>query len=191
MSNGTRKPSREMMCENCGKIVLVPHYRIDSFRFCSRGCLYQKHAREDRVNVVCNSCTQVFSVIKLRAKTARYCSSACYRRSMKGRGSVVANCTVCGKELRRPPSRSNYQNLVCDKVCRGLLKRSTKPGGSNTYRLWMERRGLVDMCNRCGYSEHKEILVVHHRNRDREDNLPENLEVLCPNCHAIEHYVNK
>jgi predicted HNH restriction endonuclease len=29
--------------------------------------------------------------------------------------------------------------------------------------------------------------VIHHKDRDRDNNAMENLAVLCPNCHAIEH----
>jgi 5-methylcytosine-specific restriction endonuclease McrA len=44
------------------------------------------------------------------------------------------------------------------------------------------------VCNRCGFDAHPEILTVHHKDRDRSNNLTDNLEVLCPNCHALEHY---
>lgn len=43
-------------------------------------------------------------------------------------------------------------------------------------------------CNRCQFDSCPEILVVHHKDEDRSNNSLENLEVLCPNCHAIEHY---
>lgn len=42
-------------------------------------------------------------------------------------------------------------------------------------------------CERCGYDQHEAAIIVHHRDRNRENNTDENLEVLCANCHAIEH----
>jgi 5-methylcytosine-specific restriction endonuclease McrA len=51
----------------------------------------------------------------------------------------------------------------------------------------LKRRGLIASCQKCGYSEHPEILGVHHKNKNRHDNKMENLIVLCPNCHSIEH----
>jgi 5-methylcytosine-specific restriction endonuclease McrA len=30
-------------------------------------------------------------------------------------------------------------------------------------------------------------LTVHHKDRNRKNNTRENLEILCPICHAIEH----
>jgi hypothetical protein len=43
-------------------------------------------------------------------------------------------------------------------------------------------------CERCGYDKHPEILEVHHKDRNRSNGNPNNLELLCPNCHTEEHY---
>ena len=43
------------------------------------------------------------------------------------------------------------------------------------------------VCERCGF-DHYAAIIVHHKDRDRDNNTLENLEVLCANCHAIEHY---
>jgi len=43
-------------------------------------------------------------------------------------------------------------------------------------------------CERCKYDEHEAAIVVHHIDRDRSNNDISNLEVLCANCHAIEHW---
>jgi 5-methylcytosine-specific restriction endonuclease McrA len=32
---------------------------------------------------------------------------------------------------------------------------------------------------------------VHHCDRDRSNRKPENLEIICPTCHAEEHYYAK
>ncbi|MDQ3098297.1 MAG: HNH endonuclease [bacterium] len=45
-------------------------------------------------------------------------------------------------------------------------------------------------CERCGFKE-TQILVVHHKDRNREHNDLANLELICPNCHAKEHYLAK
>lgn len=45
-------------------------------------------------------------------------------------------------------------------------------------------------CERCGYDKYPEILVVHHRDRNRKNGAKENLELLCPNCHEEEHFLN-
>lgn len=35
------------------------------------------------------------------------------------------------------------------------------------------------------------ILKVHHKDRNRKNSLPDNLEILCPNCHDLEHFLQK
>jgi hypothetical protein len=45
-------------------------------------------------------------------------------------------------------------------------------------------------CEKCGYDKYPEILVVHHKDRDRKNGAKENLELLCPNCHEEEHLLS-
>lgn len=42
-------------------------------------------------------------------------------------------------------------------------------------------------CMVCGYKKFKSILEVHHRDGDRSHNEPDNLMILCPNCHKLIH----
>jgi len=42
-------------------------------------------------------------------------------------------------------------------------------------------------CEICGF---KDVLDVHHKNRNKKDFSPENLQVICPNCHAEAHFPN-
>lgn len=52
-----------------------------------------------------------------------------------------------------------------------------------------ENRGWE--CERCHFRaesyEQKKFIEVHHKNRDKYDNRPENLEVICRRCHDNEH----
>ena len=43
-------------------------------------------------------------------------------------------------------------------------------------------------CERCNYNKY-EILQVHHKNRNRNNNNLDNLELICPNCHYEEHFL--
>jgi hypothetical protein len=60
-----------------------------------------------------------------------------------------------------------------------------KSGRALKARLLQERGNV---CERCGY-ERYEILQIHHKNRDRNDNDLGNLELICPNCHCEEHFI--
>jgi len=48
-------------------------------------------------------------------------------------------------------------------------------------------RQLPHECAKCGYDEIVEVLQVHHLDGDRSNNELENLQILCPTCHQIEH----
>jgi hypothetical protein len=48
------------------------------------------------------------------------------------------------------------------------------------------RKYIKNVCERCGI-EDKEVLLIHHKNGDRDNNTPENLQTLCYNCHRKTH----
>ncbi|MEI7709345.1 MAG: HNH endonuclease [bacterium] len=52
----------------------------------------------------------------------------------------------------------------------------------------LEARG--QKCERCEYKKY-EILQVHHKDRDRNNNNLANLALICPNCHYEEHFLEK
>jgi len=49
---------------------------------------------------------------------------------------------------------------------------------------------LLSRCNRCKNKDLR-VLEVHHKDRNRKNNKIENLEILCANCHKIEHLKDK
>lgn len=52
-------------------------------------------------------------------------------------------------------------------------------------KILSERGGV---CEWCSYNK-KEILQIHHKNRNRNDNRLSNLELIYQNCHFEEHYL--
>ena len=175
-------------CLNCNELVYIPAYREKNFKYCSRKCSWEYKNKNDRVELSCKICSKKFTVIKVRRKTAKYCSRECYSKAQYG--SLKIPCAVCGKIVIRPPSHlGKYKSPCCSIKCRGLLVRKSKPAVATSARKWLETRELINKCNRCDFIDSK-ILVIHHRDRNRQNNELDNLEVLCPNCHAIEHYGN-
>jgi DNA-binding transcriptional ArsR family regulator len=50
------------------------------------------------------------------------------------------------------------------------------------------RRHLKEICESCGFiPAHDVQLEIHHKDRNRSNNAPENLQTLCANCHALVH----
>ncbi len=163
-------------------------YRVGSFRFCSRKCNSVWHSKNNKVIKVCEVCGSTHEVPKHRQDIARYCSRPCYYKAMTTKGTVTYTCEVCAVQFLSAPSKDRK---YCSARCRGLGSRSHNPGSKNTYRVWFQRRGALVECERCNYNAHPEVLVIHHKDRDRQNNDLSNLEVLCPTCHAVEHYVTK
>lgn len=85
--------------------------------------------------------------------------------------------------------------MVRDEGKQGLVEFDAwkKAAPQTTYRRWKKRTKLEALglkCARCGYHEFWESLHIHHivpRRKGGKD-VPENLIVLCANCHfAYEH----
>jgi len=144
-----------------------------------------------QVRKECLHCGNDFFVPPCKAETGKFCSRACYAGWASENGSVQLTCEVCGKVYRRHKSNFRSKGMTCGNKCKGLSYRTSKPvsGDYPAVKSWMRRRDMIKFCNRCKYNENPGILVLHHIDRDRTNNDLQNLEILCPNCHALEHHL--
>jgi 5-methylcytosine-specific restriction endonuclease McrA len=99
---------------------------------------------------------------------------------------------VCNSKFK-----SGLNKKHCSKACANKLKIGSKyktgprKDKVTTQRFLKSRLVALrgEFCERCSYSNQK-ILNIHHKIRRKDggsDDL-DNLELLCPNCHAEEHY---
>lgn len=159
--------------------------------YCSRPCAIEMMRRQKHDATLEKNCIQcgiLFRTNKWKINIRKFCSPECGFKYNGKRGSVVLSCQVCGKEFRRNPG--NVRGIAtCSNRCMGIAKRKDWPSSGKfaAVRKWFSRHGRMSECVKCGYKDVPGILVLHHKNRDRTDNTRENLEVLCPNCHALEH----
>ena len=143
----------------------------------------------------CDSCNKIFyRPQRLVRSQKHYCSAKC--KSFTERTSRVVACSYCGAEFYRRPSKIQELNF-CSRICKDSAQRissgerfsSLRPEhydqGTYNYRE-IAYRNNDSVCNRCGFSN-KLALVVHHVDRNRSNNTINNLEILCANCHMIEH----
>ncbi len=118
-----------------------------------------------------------------------YCSLKCYGEASR---KEVA-CVICSK-----PILASRHAITCSRSCSnkyrtGISYKIGRPRDrSNDIRMLklqlIERRGK--RCERCSFSKFQ-ILQVHHKDRNTRNNELQNLELICPNCHASEHYFEK
>lgn len=102
-------------------------------------------------------------------------------------------CPVCSKEFI---TYEKENSTTCGYSCANTYFRSGKNNpnytGSIGNRISARKYREVaystygKKCNRCAY-DNPLALEVHHIDRDRTNNSISNLEVLCCNCHALEH----
>ena len=155
--------------------------------------------------VSCDSCEKEFNKKPSRVKLTNhnYCSKDCYNKSLKKRDKPGENlnCSECEKEfylspskIKRSKSGKHYCSIECARIGIGKRRRGENhPSwkiGLSSYRIRAFREYEIK-CNKCGYNEYEEVLEVHHKDENRDNNDILNLEILCPTCHTVEHFLNK
>ncbi len=161
------------------------------------------------ITQICLECNSQFSFPKIsKARSRKYCSLKCsglYTSKIKRQKIKIPNasCAYCDVKFYRSPSAlkdtknglhfCNYKHKSLAQTInydgKALLPREyDKP--SKDYRS-IAFRNYERKCSKCLYETYPEILEVHHKDRDRNNNLPDNLEILCPNCHLETHFLNK
>ena len=102
-------------------------------------------------------------------------------------------CEHCGAQMFRKrwstgelEAMANFKRRrFCGRECQhaGHMKPDTTNRQTMHYRARKHRK---EACERCGVAER---LEVHHRDHDRTNNDPANLETLCGPCHRRHHGV--
>lgn len=112
------------------------------------------------------------------------------------------NCLGCNKELtpsltRKKIGGKKYCNVICQHAFQSLLNKDAFLRGEFSNKLigypsnsWT-RNLLIDVfglkCNCCGltsWNGKSLTLEVNHKDGNAANNVLENLEFLCPNCHS-------
>src|SRR3989338_11330530 len=118
-----------------------------------------------------------------------YCSLVCYGKSCR----KEKPCIICNKPILAGLHKKTCSRSCANKYRAGIKYKIGRPRDKVKYQQGLKVRLLRDrglVCERCSYDKY-EILQVHHKNRDRENNDLSNLELICPNCHFEEHLLEK
>lgn len=146
--------------------------------------------------VNCKRCGNEFSTKPSQRKLGYgfYCSRACFDANRRtGKNVSCAQCSGGFYAPRKQLRLSKSRNYFCQKKCYLEYKavhlihegHPMWKHGENAY-LFLMRRKQKQKCVRCGTKICK-ILVVHHVDKNRRNNVLSNLVWLCRNCHFLVH----
>lgn len=113
---------------------------------------------------------------------------------------IIKYCAYCGKELISEQRHNTYCSQECANAAKKQKKINAWLSGENngnrqngqlseTIRNYLLEKANYQ-CELCGWDKvnlttNKVPLEIHHIDGDYENNRPENLQVLCPNCHSL------
>lgn len=118
-----------------------------------------------------------------------FCSITCYGKSCR----KESPCLVCGKLIL-----ASLNKKTCSRSCANKHRKDIKYK-LNSPKDKVKTQGLLKIrllkirgnkCERCSFGKY-EILQIHHKDKNRNNNNLSNLELICPNCHSEEHYLDK
>lgn len=116
----------------------------------------------------------------------KYCSLACSGSHL---GSLRPGPTLydrsCERCYRSFLSIKSTQRF-CSRQCKDLAHRDDCQDART-----LAFRNFPHKCNRCSWDKEPAVLETHHKDRNRENNKLENLELLCPTDHCLEHFYAK
>jgi hypothetical protein len=172
--------------------------RLGYWKTADRIQQFIKNRHEDAVRrhgpLRCAGCSIQIPFEKRRHK---FCSRSCAARTNNHSRKVDRKCEVCSKDL------TTAQRRCCSQSCTNERRYSTfirnwltgsVSGGSwhhvNPYvKKWLiQMRG--EKCELCGWDKKNPVtkkvpVQVDHANGDPQNHRPENLRLLCPNCHSL------
>ena len=138
--------------------------------------------------ICCKNIYRRPSVIK-RNGNKLFCGRACFGIFCR----KEKPCVVFGKPILAGLNKKTCSRS-CSNIHRARIRYKIGRPNDKARTLRIIKTQLFKLrgkkCERCEYSKY-EILHVHHKDRDVNNNSPENLELICPNCHYEEHYLEK
>jgi len=152
------------------------------------------------VLVSCKTCSKEFKAKPSHVKNgyAKYCSRECGYEGMR-KGSY-RKCDLCGinaYKKRRQLNGSKSGKFFCSKSCQTKWRNGLYTGkdhsnwkhGRNVYRTILNNSDKKKECQICKTQDTR-VLEGHHIDRNRQNNVIENLAWLCCNCHFLVHHYN-
>jgi len=156
--------------------------------------------------IECETCKRPFYVcpsrlrqVKKKGFVIRYCSRKCrpYHKEFNPFWRKHHSEETIAKMMQHPNHPKFVSGLVdLNAQPRGVSNPNLTRYGSGfrgaTVEWWRDYlMETIGYCEECGYDTFPNILILHHIDRNRRHNFRDNLLLLCPNCHATDHWQAK
>ena len=181
-------------CRNCSGEFTSK--RNDS-KYCSHNC-YIEHRVGKWVEIQCGTCGKDLKY-RERGTVKKFCSSSCSATYNNLQKRTDRYCLHCSELIGR--NSKKYCSRLCQKLYRRRLYIDKWLSGEVSGNIGIQsidlssyvRKYLLEQakysCSLCGYSKRHKItgnyiLSIDHIDGNHKNSRPENLRVLCPNCHA-------
>jgi hypothetical protein len=162
----------------------------------------RKRIHPAQVTRRCDGCDTLFQpeMRDVMDGNGRFCSKRCgwENQHHPPAETTTLSCALCNTSFERRKANLNHPQSksglhFCSRKCKDVAQRIEGipaihlphyKDGADHYRV-RALRHYGSVCSCCGYNQYEEMLDVHHKDSDRENNKIENLEVLCVWCHAL------
>ena len=152
-----------------------------------------------------NLCAICKKTLPYEKRFNKCCSQSCAstRRNsgVRRHGKPPNSCLICGEKTTDHRKRFcshqcqkefDYRNFI-EKWLNGLVSGNTGKKSETAISCHIQkwvRRERGEKCEKCGWTYTNQYtkkipLNLHHKDGDSEHTRPENLELLCPNCHSL------
>lgn len=197
------------VCINCGESFSRSRPLRGST--CSPLCRAAIFRRKSLDKRICKHCGISFEI--LPSSKVTHCSIQCFNKSRPIRNpDMMRICQRCNKPYKR--AAGNIDQKFCSLNCRIIPPIETECAHCRTVFIQRDNIRSVKFCSRscaasktaelranasnkklfcvrCGWNDFPGVLEYHHIDRNRKNNKPANIAVLCPTCHSIDHYLAK
>jgi endogenous inhibitor of DNA gyrase (YacG/DUF329 family) len=147
-----------------------------------------------RFDIICDTCNKRFHKKPSRIGKHNFCSRECYFQ-YKRRNQIITSCERCGKEVIKSPSKATDRGFCSPQCLMKTLNEELNPtrmtaevkaklrksrlgkGEGKTYEKTYQRHTHRIVAEKKLGRPLKPGEVVHHIDRDKRNNHPENLMV--------------
>jgi len=171
-------------CEMCGNLA-IPEYK--SLRFCTKRCSRSFSTSKNRketskkTSETLSGKKRVQHLSQDLVNSCPYCSKG-YIKKISLRSHIIM-CTsgpngqkiAIEKELKRTKREAELMTSLFSEL-KGPLKRE---------RIFKEQNSSCNRCQLSSWLGEKITLELEHKDGNHFNDIRENLELLCPNCHSL------